>query len=345
MRRYARIAILAVSLVPITLLSAQQSPSSQGPMCEEVYANIKVFKGVPASDLIPAMEFMSASLGFQCSSCHDPKDYSAESPIKETARKMVTMQRDINTRYFDGKLEVTCMSCHNGKEHPAGAPIPAAISLRHERMENAPKPADLFAKHMGAVGTSATAIVRTGTLTAPNDATHKIETMPLEMIHAEGGKFRLISGERKVNSDGKQIWYNTFPMTDEPAAIFGRIGRTWQDEGLFSELTRTTVVGKDKVGKTEVVVVRSTRPSTASTEELYFDSKSGLLVRMVNIKRSTIGSVITVIDYSNYKNVGSAKLPMKIVVTFAGNESWTMDFKSAKTDSKIEDSIFGSGGG
>jgi hypothetical protein len=33
---------------------------------EQVYKNIKVLKGIPAEQLIPAMQFVTASLGVQC---------------------------------------------------------------------------------------------------------------------------------------------------------------------------------------------------------------------------------------------------------------------------------------
>lgn len=313
-------------------------------MSEAVFKNIIVFKGVPADDLIPSMEFMSASLGYQCTDCHDPADYSKENRTKEVARKMVLMQREINTKNFNGRLEVTCMTCHNRQEHPAGAPIPTGITLRHERMENAPKPDELFANHLKAAGKTDKTLVLTGTLTAPEDADHKTATKPVEMIQASGGKFKLVSGDRKFGSDGVEVWYGTMALSGEPEAIFNRLGRTWRDEKLFTELQRTAVSGKDKIGKNDVLVVRASRPSTTSTEELYFDTKTGLLARMVNVKRSSLGSVITSIDYSNYKTVEGAKIPMKVVVTFAGGESWTMDFKSAKADPKVTDATFKIGG-
>lgn len=332
-RNFGKSVLLVLGLTPIAVFSLQQA-GSQVPTSDQVFKNIKVFKGVPASDLIPAMEFMSASMKYQCSDCHDPKDYAAETRAKETARNMVLLQRDINTKHFNGKLEVTCMTCHNGNEHPVAAPIPGDAKLRHDRFDGAPKPEDVFAKHIASVGKPPVSITRSGTLTAPNDATHKIETSPLEFTQAEGGKFRLTSGDRKVVSNGAEIWYGTMPMTDEPAAIFGRIGRAW-GESAFSGLERTTVSGKNSIGKVSAIVVRGVRPATSSTEELYFDAKTGLLIRMVNIRRSTIGSVISMIDYANYKAVGTHKVPMRITVTFAGSEQWILDLKSAKSSSQV----------
>jgi outer membrane lipoprotein-sorting protein len=339
-RRFSQFALAAFAITPMVVLSAQESKTAQEPTCEQVFKNIQVFKGVPASDLIPSMEFMSASLKFECSECHNPKDFSAETRGKETARRMVLMQRDINAKNFNGRNEVTCNSCHGGKEHPAGTPIPDGITMRHTRIDNAPKPEDLFSKHVAAAGKVSGMLTRTGTLTAPNDATHKVETTPLEFIQADGGKFRMVSGDRRTGSDGKQTWYGSNPMFDEPANIFGRLGRAWRGDDAFAGLEKTAVSGKDSIGKAQVMVVRGARPSTTSTEELYFDAKSNLLSRLVNVRRSSLGSVVTALDYSNYKSVNGAKVPMKVVATFADGTQWTMDFKSAKIDGKVDDSLF-----
>lgn len=332
--------VLVLGVAPIVVIASQQAPVQAGPTADQVFKNITVFKGVPANDLIPAMEFMCASLKYECSDCHDVKDFAAETWAKETARKMVLMQRDINAKNFGGRLEVTCMTCHNGHEHPATTPVPAGINLRHERMENAPKPDELFANHIAFAGSSGGMIIRTGNLIAPNDATHKIETTPIEFIQAPGGKFRIISGDRNVVSDGSKVWYGGGEMSDEALAIFGRIGRAWRGVQAFSGLERTTVTGKDEINKVAVVVVRGSRPTTISTEELYFDTKSGALRRMVNVRRSTLGSVLSAMDYEKYKAVGSVKVPMKVTSTFADGSTWTMDFKTVKVEATVDDALF-----
>src|SRR5436305_1882778 len=44
------------------------------PLVEEADKNIKVLMGMPESQLIPAMKFMSVSLGVGCNYCHVSKD-------------------------------------------------------------------------------------------------------------------------------------------------------------------------------------------------------------------------------------------------------------------------------
>lgn len=333
-RLTSRFLVFAFAATPFIFVCAQQSPTTaekQAPTCEQVFKKIEVFKGVPASDLIPSMEFMAASLKLECSDCHDAKDYSADTQMKTAARHMVLMQRDINEKHFNGRNQVTCMSCHRGSENPVGTPIPDGVTLRHKRVTDAPKPEDLFAKFTAAVGKPSGILTRTGTLTAPNDMTHKVETLPLEFTQGPGGKFELVSGSRKVASDGSQVTYGGQPMTDEPAFLFARIGHDWRGDDVSAGLDRLAVSGKDMVGKTSVLVVRGSKAATSSTQEFYFDSKSNLLIRQMNARRSSLGSVVSVIDYANYRKVGDSQVPMKVTVTFAGGQQWIMDFKSVKS--------------
>jgi hypothetical protein len=198
----------------------------------------------------------------------------------------------------------------------------------------------VFAKHIAAVGKFSNPVVRKGTLTGPNDMTHKVETLPLTFIQASGGKFSMVSGDRKVLSDGGHTWYGGMEMFDEPAFMFNRVGGAWQGVDAFKGLERLTVSGKDTIGKTQVVVVRGTDTAKNSTQEYYFDAKSGLLARVVNIRRSSLGNVVSAMDFTNYRTVGGAKVPMRVVATFAGDVQWIMDFKSAAEDKTVTDATF-----
>mgnify|MGYP002335970740 CR=1 FL=1 len=331
--------LLIVSVIPIVAATSQQAPTA-----EQVFKDIQVFTGVPASDLIPAMEFMAASLRVPCTACHNATDYAAPTKGKDDGRKMVLLQRDINEKWFNGRLEVTCMSCHNGKKKPSPTPFPPSVSVSHELAEIEVEPQVLFDKHLAAVGPTPVSITLIGTLTGPNDQTNTIETKPLKVIQTRDGRFRFISSARNFGFDGKQVWYGESILGDEPAAIFSRLGRSWRVSSDFSGLTRPSLDGKETIGAKKTLVVRATRPSSASLEDLYFDSKSNLLVRAVNVRKSTIGQVISSIDYSNYKTVKGVKVPMKVVANMGTGARWTMDFTDARTDSKANDALFRVGG-
>ncbi len=339
-RRWLRLVLPALCAAPFIVAFSQQDPPQQELKAEEVYANIKSFKGVPAHDLIPAMEFMAASMKWECKDCHDTNDYSKETHQIETTRKMIDLQREINTKWFDGRLEVTCMTCHRGEEHPTNLPLPDGTVIRHGRTSNPPKALDLFAKHTAAVGKMPAMLTRTGTLTAPSDATHEIETKPVEFIQAEGGKFKIVSGDRTIVCDGSQVTYYGSLLWGEPVSIFQRVGRSWLGDKAFEGLAGHAVAGTNKVGNKSVIVVRSNRASSGSQEDLYFDTETGMLLRMVNMKRSSLGTVVTGFDYEEFKLVDGSLVPMRVTVTFAGGQQWVMEFKDAKTSATVDESLF-----
>ena len=92
------------------------------PPVEQTQKNIKVLQGLPTSQLIPVMAFMANSLGVTCAHCHAKAWESDEKPPKETARRMIAMQRAIDEKHFDGKTTVTCNSCHQGHVKPPATP-------------------------------------------------------------------------------------------------------------------------------------------------------------------------------------------------------------------------------
>jgi hypothetical protein len=338
LRRVIAPAFALACASPFVFAVAKQDPKDM--KAEEVYVNIKSFKGHPAVDLIPAMEFMAASMQWECKDCHDPADYSKETHNIETTRKMIDLQREINTKWFDGRQEVTCMTCHRGEEHPTNLPLPGGAKTRYARAVGAPRPPELFAKHIAAVGKAPVMLKRTGTLTAPNDVSHEVETKPLELYQTSTGKFRIVSGDRLIVCDGAQVTYYGSLMWGEPVAIFQRVARLWFEGSAFDGLAGGAIAGKDQLSSGEALVVRAQRASTDSSEDLSFDAKSGLLVRMLNVKKSPVGSVVTAIDYEDYKDVDGAKLPMKVTVTFAGGQTWMMAFTTATASATVDESLF-----
>src|SRR5215469_17572958 len=89
--------------------------------------NIKELKGMPNAQLIPVMNFMSASLGVSCDFCHVSKDGQLDAAAegkdeKNTARDMIRMVLDINRRDFKGEPQVSCFTCHAGQAVPKRFP-------------------------------------------------------------------------------------------------------------------------------------------------------------------------------------------------------------------------------
>ncbi|MFB3895187.1 MAG: c-type cytochrome [bacterium] len=91
----------------------------------EMPKNVQVLKGKTTPEVMQIMATsINPGLGFQCSSCHEVKDFSSDAkPEKIVARKMLKMVSEVNQNYFaDPKLkQVTCYMCHRGKEEPLTA--------------------------------------------------------------------------------------------------------------------------------------------------------------------------------------------------------------------------------
>ena len=108
----------AIALLFVPMLSAQTADLP----VEQTKKNIKVLTGIPTSQLIPTMAFMANSLGVTCLHCHGQAYESEEKPAKDAARKMITLQRELNAKYYEGKTIVTCNTCHQGRVTPAAVP-------------------------------------------------------------------------------------------------------------------------------------------------------------------------------------------------------------------------------
>ena len=122
--KYALFAAFAASLAPqIGRTQAAAAPPADVKTAEQVYKNIVQLKGTPADQLPAAMQFISASLGVQCETCHvEGKPEADDKGPKKTAREMMAMTAMINKESFRGRLTVTCNTCHRGSERPVASP-------------------------------------------------------------------------------------------------------------------------------------------------------------------------------------------------------------------------------
>jgi hypothetical protein len=72
------------------------------------------------------MRTFTVALGGNCQMCHVQGDNASDAnEHKVIARHMITMTKEINAKFPDGKVHVTCYTCHRGSHEPAMAP-PAA---------------------------------------------------------------------------------------------------------------------------------------------------------------------------------------------------------------------------
>src|SRR5262245_17344318 len=113
--------VLVASASPDPITTQDKSASAEK-TAEQVYKNIQVFKGVPASQLEGDMAFITGSLGVRCNYCHVNPFEKDDKPTKLTARKMIQMVFDLNKGSFNGAGAVSCYTCHRGKPLPVSVP-------------------------------------------------------------------------------------------------------------------------------------------------------------------------------------------------------------------------------
>src|SRR5271165_7500496 len=172
---FACVAVLTVSGVIVVRAQSNATPHAgvagvpapqADKTAEQQFKNIQVLKGVPADQLIPTMQFITASLGVECDFCHVQGAFEKDDKKpKQTARKMMEMMFAINADNFDRHREVTCYTCHRGNAKPVGMPpvmtaalamMPMAEPKAAEGKENSGPPADqLIEKYVHAVGGAA----------------------------------------------------------------------------------------------------------------------------------------------------------------------------------------------
>jgi hypothetical protein len=109
----------AVSLATFAFVAQGQG----GGGAKAAHVNLKVLPD--DANLIPAMRSFETALGtMDCNFCHDAasgKKDSDANPKKVTARMMITMVKQINSNFPDGKEHVTCYTCHRGANKPLTA--------------------------------------------------------------------------------------------------------------------------------------------------------------------------------------------------------------------------------
>src|SRR5690349_3114010 len=212
-------ALVGTSLLCVLLAArAQNPPPAAGKTAAQQFKNIQVLKDIPADDLIPAMQFISASLGVECTYCHVERAFDKDDKKeKKFARHMIEMTMNINKDNFEGKRWVTCYSCHRGAAKPVSIPIISAEEKMPDMMagdaadkSSFPKAEALLDKYLTAIGGAdalkkVTSRVQKGSLAGfgnqktPIDIFEKAPNKRVSAVHLKGG-------ESLTAFDGKAGW-------------------------------------------------------------------------------------------------------------------------------------------
>jgi hypothetical protein len=364
------LAVLAVGGIVIRSAKAQ-SPSAAAPAsgasapkkAVEQFKNIQVLKDIPADQLIPAMQFITASLGVECEFCHVEGAFEKDDKKqKVTARKMMEMMFAINKDNFEGHREVTCYSCHRGSTDPVGTPpVMAEMTMpgmgeakkseeNHDEGADArasgPTADQLFDKYLKAVGGAAaidkvTSRVMTGTITfgdrnVPIDIYSKEPDMRVSFTHTP-------DGESITAFDGHEGWLGApkRPVHEmhgpdiDAAAMDADLHFAAHLKGMFSE---AQVRGTEKIGEHDTYLVVGRREGKTPLR-LYFDAQSGLLVRLVRFGETPLGRLPTQIDYADYREVSGVKIPFIWTLARPGGR-FTIQVSEVKQNVPVDNSKF-----
>ena len=361
----ATLGVVLVFSLAVAVLSGQTSPAapatSKVKMTEEAYKNIQTLKGIPADQLIPAMQFITYSLGVECSFCHVEGAFEKDDKKpKEAARKMMQMMFAINQQNFDGKREVTCYSCHRGSAHPvatpiiadAGAPAVPDVAQHEEDDEHGHVPADvpspdqIFARYADALG-GASAIEKLSTRVEKGTISLGGRQLPIDIYSKVPGKrmavTHLPNGDSVTTYDGNSGWTSApdRPTRDIPApeAASARAETDLQLPIHFRQLFSELRTGKpEKIGDHDVYVVSGLNAGQPAAK-FYFDEHSGLLLRLVRYVDSPLGRNPTQIDYADYRDQDGVKMAFQRTIARPGARS-AIQIEQAKDNVPIDDAKF-----
>lgn len=321
---------------------------------EQVYKNITQLKGTPADQLVPAMQFISASLGVECGFCHvQGKPEADDKQAKKTAREMMVMMAAINKNAFGGRNQVTCYSCHHGMGHPASVPpvLESDAPVRTEARSAPPSGAqpsvdDIVAKYLNAVGGAEamkkiTSRVMTGKILVGGNET------PIEVITKAPNKrisiTHMANGESITAFDGSMGWLGNTGrpprvMSDAEAGAAGLDAEFYlalRLKELFPQLRRGR---PEEIGGVECDTVFGSAPGKPPVR-LYFAKDTGLLQRMVRYADTPVGRNPTQIDYADYRVVDGVKIPFRWTLS-RPNGRFTIQIAEVKANVPVEDEKF-----
>ena len=336
----------------------RNAPSAPaGPkLAEEEFKNIQALKGIPAEQVIPAMQFIAASLGVECEYCHvahaNEKD---DKKPKVTARKMINMMMAINRDNFEGRREVTCYSCHRESADPVSTPIITDEGPRLEGEEGKkaeetkaalPAAEQLIDKYLAAIGGAEalqkiTSRVQKGTLTAfggqhfPAEVYSKAPDKRFSVMHLAGG-------ESVTAFDGKQGWLSIPGRVHMMSAAENAAAR--MDADLYFPVHLKTLYQKFRVDAGEKIDGHDTCMVVGHNEgqpplRLFLDKESGLLLRLVRYAETPLGRNPTQIEYADYRDASGVKIPFRWTLARPGNR-FTIQIEQVQQNVPVDDAKF-----
>lgn len=343
---------------PMTIsasLNQQDAGQTAEPTMEQRYKNIQVLKGLPASQMRPMMNYISAALGVTCADCHVRTGNQFEfekddNNHKKIARRMIQMTMDINKQFFNGRPQVTCFTCHQGHEHPTHVPpLPRVMPGEESKpAATAPTAQEILAKYTQAVGgAEAVAKIKTRVLKGVSVAANG-QSFPLEIQFAAPDKYTLNvalpQGATTQKLNGSAGWLKNAreerAMDSQDLLRARALASSLEPLQLREPYPNLSFGGVEKIGDREYNVLRMNLPDKRRVR-YYFDKQSGLLARRVVLLETPIGLDPEQTDYEDYREVDGVKVPFTIRTSYLDNgNASTRKFTEVKHNVTVDEAQF-----
>jgi len=344
------VAIIATNLLAVEIANGQANPPQKPLMSEEAFKDVQVLRGIPASEFIETMGFFAVALTANCTTCHGDASagswdhYADNTPLKSAARRMVIMMNSINQANFGGKREVTCYTCHRGDRLPRVTPTIADVynstfnPIEPDKLlppaSTEPSPEQILDKYIQALGGAQNLSKITSFVAKGNSQAYAELAYPFEMYAKAPNQFTTIThteaGDRTTAFDGRNGWV-AMPTDDKPIPLLpliegDLIGARLDAAICFPTslkpiLSQWRVSTAIQINDKDVEVIQGTADGGRTPVNLYFDSKTGLLVRQVRYTDTKVGLSATQVDYDDYRDVAGVKMPYKWTVSWLDGQT------------------------
>lgn len=341
-------------------------------MSDQFFKNVQVLKGIPVDEFLGTMGFIAASLSVNCTECHvrgergTMIDYSVDSPKKQKARQMMLMVKSLNQTNFGGAHRVTCWTCHRSDTQPPETPSlavqntevaekdPNDIEVLPDPIPGAPTADQILDKYVQAVGgteklATITSIAAKGTYSGfdtdlgkvPAEVYAKSPGMSTTIVH------RSEKAQNITTYDGRGGWIAmTNTLLPVRALSTGELDNARLDAEMFFPAAIKnylhdwrTGFAPTSVDNHPVQVVQATAPG-GTRVKLFFDTKSGLLVRVARFADTPLGFNPSEVDYSDYRDVAGVKVPFHWTLTWTDGRS-DFDMTDLQVNVPVDAAKFG----
>jgi hypothetical protein len=339
--------LLSVIFLIVGVVTAAQAQTA-----EQKFKNIQIFKSLPATQLDPTMAFISGSLGVRCSYCHVSNGFDKDDkPTKLAARRMIQMVLDLNKGSFNNQGAVSCYTCHRGKPTPISVPAVGqnlwAPSPPSPTPEAPPSVKQILDHYVQATG-GADALMKITSRTVKGSRIGADGVLVPEEVYQKAPD-KLLTVTSYPNAvfsngyNGTAGWAHSSregatPLPDQLLAQLKRDAVFYKElktEDLYSSLT---VIGRASVRDADAYVIQA-KPADGPVEKLFFDVRTGLLVRRYTESDTPLGKLPLQIDYEDYREVDGIKQPFLIHWSFPGR-IWGRKIDEIKQNVPLDDAKF-----